>query len=111
MALSAQQLGLQEMAGESVQSVLTLAPGNGAPIGGLKVTTASGWMAARPSGTENVIKIYAERFQDERHLRALVESAQAVVKIALAAAPQGRLSTARTDRAAVEVWDNEGDPN
>jgi phosphoglucomutase len=62
---------------------LVRAPGNNAPIGGLKVVTASGWFAARPSGTENVYKIYAESFLDEDHLGRLIEEAQAMVSAAL----------------------------
>jgi phosphoglucomutase len=61
----------------------TKAPGNDAPIGGLKVTTASGWFAARPSGTENIYKIYAESFVDAKHLAALVREAQGIVNEAL----------------------------
>ena len=59
---------------------LTRAPGNNAPIGGLKVVTASGWFAARPSGTENIYKIYAESFQDQAHLDAIVSEAQEIVE-------------------------------
>ena len=62
---------------------LTRAPGNRAPIGGLKVVTANGWFAARPSGTENVYKIYAESFRDRSHLNALVNEAQEIVNNAL----------------------------
>jgi phosphoglucomutase len=73
-----------ELAGEPILAKLTTAPGNGAPIGGLKVVTASGWFAARPSGTENIYKIYAESFRDERHLAAIVDEAQQIVTGALA---------------------------
>jgi phosphoglucomutase len=66
----------KELAGEPIKAVLTRAPGNDAPIGGLKVTSASGWFAARPSGTENVYKIYAESFQGEAHLGRLVDEAR-----------------------------------
>ena len=59
--------------------MLTTAPGNGAPIGGLKVVTARGWFAARPSGTEDVYKIYAESFAGEEHLRAIQQEAQALL--------------------------------
>ena len=62
---------------------LTRAPGNNAPIGGLKVVTASGWFAARPSGTENIYKIYAESFKDQAHLDAIVSEAQEIVNDAL----------------------------
>jgi phosphoglucomutase len=63
---------------------LTRAPGNGAPIGGLKVIADSGWFAARPSGTENIYKIYAESFKDQSHLDAIVREAQHIVDTALA---------------------------
>ena len=62
-----------------ITAILTTAPGNGAPIGGLKVATENGWFAARPSGTENVYKIYAESFRGEEHLDRLIEEAQALV--------------------------------
>ena len=67
------------MAGERITAKLTRAPGNNAPIGGLKIIAASGWFAARPSGTENIYKIYAESFKDEAHLNAIVGEAQAMV--------------------------------
>ena len=73
-----------ELAGEPIVAKLTTAPGNGAPIGGLKVATASGWFAARPSGTENVYKIYAESFRGEQHLAAIIDEAQRIVSDALA---------------------------
>ncbi len=73
-----------EMAGEPIVARLTRAPGNDAPIGGLKVVTGSGWFAARPSGTENIYKIYAESFRDEGHLKAIVAEAQQIVSDALA---------------------------
>jgi phosphoglucomutase len=72
-----------ELAGEPIVAKLTAAPGNGAPIGGLKVVTASGWFAARPSGTENLYKIYAESFRGEDHLAAIVSEAQQLVTRAL----------------------------
>jgi phosphoglucomutase len=72
-----------DMAGEPIVDKLTAAPGNGAAIGGLKVVTRSGWFAARPSGTENICKIYAESFQSEAHLAAIVEEAQRIVSNAL----------------------------
>jgi phosphoglucomutase len=72
-----------ELAGERIIDKLTRAPGNSAPIGGLKVVTASGWFAARPSGTEDVYKIYAESFKDRMHLRAIVSEAQEIVNHAL----------------------------
>ena len=86
--LSPQQVQLTELAGEKIQTVLTNAPGNGAPIGGLKVVAASGWFAARPSGTENIYKIYAESFRGADHLDRIVEEAQTIVSDALATAPQ-----------------------
>jgi phosphoglucomutase len=73
-----------KLAGEPITAKLTRAPGNNAPIGGLKVVAASGWFAARPSGTENVYKIYAESFKDEKHLQSLVTEAQRIVNTALA---------------------------
>jgi phosphoglucomutase len=86
--LSAQQVKFTELAGEKIQTVLTHAPGNGAPIGGLKVAAENGWFAARPSGTENIYKIYAESFRGEDHLRRIQEEAQAIVSDALAAGPE-----------------------
>ena len=77
------------LAGEPITARLTRAPGNDAPIGGLKVVAPSGWFAARPSGTENLYKLYAESFRDERHLQALVDEARRIVDAALAASPQG----------------------
>jgi phosphoglucomutase len=71
------------VAGERITAKLTTAPGNGAPIGGLKVVTDKGWFAARPSGTENIYKIYAESFKDEDHLAAIVREAQEIVTEAL----------------------------
>jgi phosphoglucomutase len=85
--LSPQQVRITELAGDKIQAVLTRAPGNGAPIGGLKVASASGWFAARPSGTENICKIYGESFQGEDHLRRILGEAQTIVSDALAAAP------------------------
>jgi phosphoglucomutase len=73
------------LAGDPIQSKLTRAPGNGAAIGGLKVTTVQGWFAARPSGTENVYKLYAESFRDPGHLARIVEEARAMVAAVLAA--------------------------
>ena len=83
--LSPEQVKITELAGEKIQTVLTHAPGNGAPIGGLKVMAESGWFAARPSGTENIYKIYAESFQGADHLRRILEEAQTIVSDALAA--------------------------
>ncbi|HYZ03140.1 MAG TPA: alpha-D-glucose phosphate-specific phosphoglucomutase, partial [Candidatus Binatia bacterium] len=84
--LSAEQVDARELAGEPVQDVLTAAPGNGAPIGGVKVVAESGWFAARPSGTEDVYKIYAESFQGAAHLERVLREAQAIVDTALAGA-------------------------
>lgn len=86
--LCPEQVRSTEMAGEKIQTILTRAPGNGAPIGGLKVVSGSGWFAARPSGTEDIYKIYAESFKGTDHLRRILEEAQAIVGEALAA-PQG----------------------
>ncbi len=82
--LSADQIVSTEMAGEKILRVLTEAPGNHAPIGGVKVETKSGWFAARPSGTEDIYKIYAESFKDKKHLDQVLEEAQAIVNKALA---------------------------
>lgn len=87
--LPPQQIRSAELAGEKLQSILTQAPGNEAPIGGLKVVAKSGWFAARPSGTEDIYKIYAESFRDADHLRRILVEAQAIVDAALAVpAPQ-----------------------
>ena len=83
--LSPQQILSAELGGEKIQHTLTEAPGNGAPIGGLKVIAESGWFAARPSGTEDIYKIYAESFVGTDHLRRIQEEAQAIVAAALAA--------------------------
>jgi len=83
--LSPEQVRSTNLAGERIQSVLSRAPGNNAPIGGVKVIAKSGWFAARPSGTENIYKIYAESFGGEDHLHRIVEEAQAIVDAALAA--------------------------
>ncbi len=85
--LSPQTITRSELAGETIQSVLTQAPGNGAAIGGLKVVTANGWFAARPSGTEAVYKIYAESFLGSDHLQRILAEAQAMVTDALAHEP------------------------
>jgi phosphoglucomutase len=84
--LSPEAVKESNLAGEAITAKLTRAPGNHAAIGGLKVTTASGWFAARPSGTENIYKIYAESFRDESHLNAIVREAQAMVDQALGGA-------------------------
>ena len=84
--LSPGQVSQTELAGEKILGMLTLAPGNAAPIGGLKVMAKSGWFAARPSGTENIYKIYAESFQGADHLRRIQEEAQSIVSEAIAPA-------------------------
>jgi phosphoglucomutase len=76
---SPDQLALKQLAGDPVTATLTTAPGNGAPFGGIKVVAANGWFAARPSGTEDVYKIYAESFRDEDHLRRIQQDAQDAV--------------------------------
>jgi phosphoglucomutase len=97
--LSPQQVQIKDLASEKIQTILTRAPGNGAPIGGLKVVAENGWFAARPSGTENIYKIYAESFLGEDHLRHVLEEAQEIVKNALAAgASQGSSSGKDHDR-------------
>jgi phosphoglucomutase len=85
--LSPQQVKLAELAGEKIQNILTHAPSNHAPIGGVKVVAKSGWFAARPSGTEDIYKIYAESFQGADHLRRILEEAQTIVGDALAESP------------------------
>jgi phosphoglucomutase len=82
--LSPQAIRESNLAGERITAKLTRAPGNDAPVGGLKVITASGWFAARPSGTEDIYKIYAESFQSQVHLDAIVSEAQEIVNNALA---------------------------
>jgi phosphoglucomutase len=81
--LSPEAVTTDILADEPITAKLTSAPGNGAPIGGLKVITDNGWFAARPSGTENIYKIYAESFKDESHLAAIVGEAQEIVADAL----------------------------
>ena len=113
--LSPGQIKLGELAGEKIQAILTCAPGNAAPIGGVKAVTKSGWFAARPSGTEDIYKIYAESFRGDSHLRRILEEAQTIVSATLAAsAPEaGPGSSApyqQTDSEAVAAWRNEGDP-
>ena len=84
--LDGAQVRITELAGEPIDRVLTRAPGNDAPIGGVKVTSRGGWFAARPSGTEDIYKIYAESFYDAAHLDRLIAEAQRIVDAALAAA-------------------------
>ena len=82
--LSPAEVHASGLAGEPILAILTTAPGNGAPIGGLKVVTENGWFAARPSGTEDVTKVYAESFLGEEHLARILEEARAVVAAAVA---------------------------
>jgi len=82
--LSRQQIRSKELAGEPIQSILTDAPGNAASIGGLKVVAKSGWFAARPSGTEDIYKIYVESFQGTEHLQRILDEAQTIVSDAVA---------------------------
>ncbi|WP_124704417.1 phosphoglucomutase (alpha-D-glucose-1,6-bisphosphate-dependent) [Sulfuriferula multivorans] len=86
--LSPQQIVSTELAGEKIETILTNAPGNAASIGGLKVMTESGWFAARPSGTEDVYKVYAESFRGQDHLRRILAEAQTIVDAALTAPAQ-----------------------
>ncbi len=83
-SLSADRLGAADLAGDPITTILTRAPANGAPFGGVKVITAGGWFAARPSGTEDIYKIYAESFRDEAHLQRILADAQRIVDAALA---------------------------
>jgi len=78
-ALSAEKLAMKELAGEPVRATLTAAPGNGQSFGGIKVTSDHGWFAARPSGTEDVYKIYAESFRSEIHLKQIQHEAQSAI--------------------------------
>ena len=84
--LSAERLAIKELAGDPVTATLTAAPGNGQSFGGIKVTTANGWFAARPSGTEDVYKIYAESFKSQEHLRQIQEQSQAAITAVFEAA-------------------------
>ena len=86
-ALTPQQITSTELAGEKLESVLSHAPGNGEAIGGIKVNAANGWFAARPSGTENIYKIYAESFLGAEHLKRLLQEAQTIVDRAISPAP------------------------
>ena len=82
--LNGAQIRITELAGEPIEQILTAAPGNNAPIGGVKVIARGGWFAARPSGTEDIYKIYAESFHDAGHLDRLLGEAQRIVDAALA---------------------------
>ena len=90
--LSAEAVTASTLAGEPIVTKLTNAPGNQAPIGGLKVIANSGWFAARPSGTESIYKIYAESFKNRDHLNVIISEAQAIVKAALESSAQDRSS-------------------
>ena len=81
--ISAPRITQTELAGEPITSVITIAPGNHEPIGGIKVSAKNGWFAARPSGTEDIYKIYAESFVEDSHLRRLIEAAQSIVDTTL----------------------------
>jgi phosphoglucomutase len=85
-SLSPDMVTADTLAGEPILAKLTRAPGNDAPIGGLKVVAQNGWFAARPSGTEDIYKIYAESFLGEDHLERILQEAQAIVDAALRAA-------------------------
>ena len=93
--LSPEAVATDRLAGEPITAKLTAAPGNGAAIGGLKVVAANGWFAARPSGTENIYKIYAESFKDQAHLDAIVSEAQEIVNKALASFVSAHQAEAR----------------
>lgn len=82
--LAPEQITSTELAGEKIEHILSHAPGNGAAIGGLKIASANGWFAARPSGTESIYKIYAESFHSEEHLQRIIAEAQAIVDTAIA---------------------------
>ncbi len=115
--LSPAQVKQTELAGEKILAKLIRAPGNDAPIGGLKVVAENGWFAARPSGTENIYKIYAESFQGRDHLRRILDEAQTIVSDALGVGPMAERYCApmprhqMTVQEAEAVWRNEGDPN
>jgi phosphoglucomutase len=100
--LSPAQVKIADLAGEKIQTVITTAPGNGAPIGGVKASAESGWFAARPSGTENIYKIYAESFKGADHLQRILAEAQKIVDDALAA-PVPAQSKERAATAATET--------
>jgi len=89
-ALTPEAIGMTELAGEKVRATITAAPGNGAAIGGVKVVADNGWFAARPSGTEDIFKIYAESFRSEAHLREIQKAAQdAMARVFRQPAPAG----------------------
>ena len=84
--LSPKDISVSDLAGEKIAQIITTAPGDGNPIGGVKVIAENGWFAARPSGTEDVYKIYAESFRGQEHLRRIQEEAQTIVGAVLSAA-------------------------
>jgi phosphoglucomutase len=86
--LSPSDIHATEVAGQPIQKILTTAPGDGNPIGGIKVIAKDGWFAARPSGTEEIYKIYAESFLGQNHLRQIEEEAQTIVSETLARSTQ-----------------------
>jgi phosphoglucomutase len=91
--LSPKQVTITELAGEKILTVLTNAPGNNAPLGGLKISTEHGWFAARPSGTEDIYKIYAESFQGKEQLARIIGEAQTIVNGAIAPDAPRRVRT------------------
>src|SRR5882762_3702806 len=93
--LSSEAVKASTLAGEPIKAKLTHAPGNNAPIGGLKVVTASGWFAARPSGTESIYKVYAESFKDQSHLNAIVSQAEEIVAALNSSSPRSGLAAGR----------------
>src|SRR6267378_1553418 len=93
--LSSEAVKASTLAGEPIKAKLTHAPGNNAPIGGLKVVTGSGWFAARPSGTESIYKIYAESFKDQSHLNAIVSQAEEIVTALNSSSPRSGLAAGR----------------
>ena len=86
LKLSPADIHASQLAGDAIEQMLVNAPGNGAAIGGLKVITANGWFAARPSGTEDIYKLYAESFRGKEHLQRIQTEARALIKTALAGA-------------------------
>lgn len=96
--LSPEQIRFTDLAGEKIRTVLTHAPGNGAPMGGIKVIAESGWFAARPSGTESIYKIYGESFRGKVHLRSILEEAQAIVSEAWGTAARPKKENPRSAR-------------
>jgi phosphoglucomutase len=111
--LSPDQVKASELAGEKIEALQTRAPGNNAPIGGLKVITKNGWFAARPSGTEDIYKIYGESFLGRDHLERILDEAQSVVGVAISGGTSagGAAAQPKDECRAVDVLRNEGDPN